>query len=305
MSEQLSSNPLQALSSQIQRLVDGASASIVSVRSHRRSVASGFAWKPDIIVTASDALEADDDISVVTADGKTIEAKFAGRDPTTDIAVLRLAESLPVSAPLSLGGDISVGQMIVAVGRGKDGVIANLGCVSVASGPWQSRRGGRIDKLIRLDVRLDRHSEGGVVVDAEGRVLGMPVFGPRHRTLVIPAATIDLIAPKLLADGRIRRGYLGVGLHPIRLDETAAALRSSPDRRATMIVSVDPDGPAAKAGVLLGDILLSFDGEPVAGLRGLFARLSPDSVDKPVALTLLRAGQVANAQLTVGASPAS
>jgi S1-C subfamily serine protease len=303
MSEQTTTNPLQALSSQIERLVASAAGAVVGIRSHGHTVASGFVWKPGIVVTASDALEADDGVSI-TAGGKVIEAKLAGRDPTTDIAVLRVSESLPASQSLTPSPDVAVGQMVIAVGRGRAGVNANLGCVSAAAGPWQSRRGGNLDRLIRLDLRLDRHSEGGLVVDAEGRVLGMPVFGPRRQPLIIPIATIDLIAPKLLADGRIRRGYLGVGLHPIRLDEPVAALRASADRRATMIVSVDPEGPAGKAGVLLGDVLLSVNGEPVAGLRSLFAKLSPESVDKPVELTLLRAGQVTNARVTIGASPA-
>jgi S1-C subfamily serine protease len=305
MPELTNPNPLSALSGQIQRLVDGAAGAIVGVRSHGRSVASGFAWKPGVVVTASDALEADDDISIAAGD-KTVEAKLAGRDPTTDIAVLRVSDSLPASAaPLTPSPEAAVGQMVVAVGRGKDGVIAALGCIAVAGGAWQSRRGGSIDRLIRLDLRLHRHAEGGLVLDAEGRALGMPVFGPRQRPLIIPLATIDLIAPKLLADGRIRRGYLGVGLHPIRLDDSVAATRGSADRRAVMVVSVAPDGPAGKAGLLLGDILLSFNGEPVSGLRNLFARLSPESVDQPAELTLLRGGQVTNAKLTIGASPAS
>ena len=142
-----------------------------------------------------------------------------------------------------------------------------------------------------------------MVVDGEGRVLGMPVFGPRKKPLIIPMATIDLIAPKLLADGRIRRGYLGVGVHPVRLEDAFAATHALPDRRAAMIVSVDPDGPAGKAGILLGDIIVAFDGEPVPGLRSLFARLSPESVDKTVELRVLRAGQMTSASVTIGASP--
>ncbi len=303
MSEQIAANPLIALSRQLQQLVNGMAGSIVNLRSHGHSIASGFVWKPGVIVTASDALEADDEISICAAAGKSVQAQLAGRDPTTDIAVLRLAEELRVPAPVVASDEAQVGQMVLALGRGRDGVIANLGCVSVAGGSWQSRRGGRIDRLIRLDLRLDRQAEGGVVVDGEGRVLGMPVFGPRKKPLIIPMATIDLIAPKLLADGRIRRGYLGVGVHPVRLEDAFAATHALPDRRAAMIVSVDPDGPAGKAGILLGDIIVAFDGEPVPGLRSLFARLSPESVDKTVELRVLRAGQMTSASVTIGASP--
>ena len=304
MSEQTAVNPLLALSHQLRQLAEGAAQSIVSVRSHGRPIASGFVWKPGVIVTASDALEADDELSIIAAGDKPIQAQLAGRDPTTDIAVLRLAEELSVPAPVSASEEAGIGQIVVALGRGREGVIANLGCVSVSGGAWQSRRGGRIDKLIRLDLRLDRQAEGGIVVDPDGRTLGMPVFGPRRQPLIIPMSTIDRIAPKLLADGRIRRGYLGVGVHPVRLDETLAAAHALSDRRAAMIVSVDPDGAAGKAGVLLGDIIVSFDGEPVTGLRSLFARLSPDSIGKAAQLKLLRGGQTASANVTIGASPA-
>jgi S1-C subfamily serine protease len=304
MSEQIAANPLLALSSQLRQLAESAAESIVGVRSHGRPIASGFVWKPGVVVTASDALEADDEISVIAVGDRSIQAQLAGRDPTTDIAVLRLAEELNGPAPVSASDEVGVGQMVVALGRGREGVVANLGCVSVAGGAWQSRRGGRIDKLIRLDLRLDRQAEGGIVVDAEGRALGMPVFGPRRQPLIIPMSTVDRIAPKLLADGRIHRGYLGVGVHSVRLDETLAAAHALPDRRAAMIVSVDRDGAAGKAGVLLGDIIVSFDGEPVAGLRSLFARLSPESVGKAVELKLLRGGQTASATVTIGASPA-
>ncbi len=304
MPEQIAANPLLALSHQLRQLAEAAAGSIVSVRSHGRAIASGLVWKPGFIVTASDALEADDEISVIAAGDRSIRAELAGRDPTTDIAVLRLAEELNVPAPAPASEEAGIGQMVLALGRGREGVIANLGCVSVAGGAWQSRRGGRIDKLIRLDLRLDRQAEGGIVVDAEGRALGMPVFGPRRQPLIIPMATIERIAPKLLADGRIRRGYLGVGVHPVRLDETLAAAHALPDRRAAMIVSVDPDGAAGKAGVLLGDIIVSFDGEPIGGLRSLFARLSPESVGKVVELKLVRGGQTASANVTIGASPA-
>lgn len=304
MPDQIAANPLLALSRQLQQLVEGVADTIVSVRSHGHSVASGIAWKPGVVVTASDALRADDEISVLAAGGRSIQAQLAGRDPTTDIAVLRLAEDLNAPSPAIASQEPAVGQMVVAVGRGREGVIANLGCVSVAGGAWESRRGGRIDRLIRLDLRLDRRAEGGIVLDAEGRTLGMPVFGPRRKPLIIPMSTIDHIAPKLLADGRIRRGYLGIGMHPVRLDDASVAANALPGRGATMVVGLDPTGPAGKAGILLGDIIVSFDGEPVAGLRGLFARLSPDSVDKAIELKILRAGQMTSANVTVGASPA-
>jgi S1-C subfamily serine protease len=304
MSEETIPDPLLALSRQLEHLADAAAHAVVGIRLHERLVASGFVWKPGVVVTASDALEADDDISVIAAASKPLSAQFAGRDPTTDVAVLRVSDNLPEPARVTMSDAVRVGQMVLALGRGEEGVIANLGMVSVVGGRWQSMRGGNIDSLIRFDMRLSHRAEGGLVVDSEGRVLGMTVFGPRQTPLVIPMSTIERVGAQLLADGRIRRGYLGVGLHGIRLDAALAASLSLPDRCAIMVVSVDPDGPARTAGVLVGDVIVGFDGEAVSGVRSLLARLTPESVGKSAELKLLRAGQIATATVAIGASPA-
>jgi S1-C subfamily serine protease len=178
MSEQTTANSLLALSRQLEHLAEAVAHAVVGIRLHERLVASGLVWKPGVVITASDALEADDDISVIAGAGKPVSAQFGGRDPTTDVAVLRLGDNLPEPATMMMSEAARVGQMVLAVGRGEDGVIANLGMVSVAGGPWQSMRGGNIDSLIRLDMRLSHRAEGGLVVDSEGRLLGMAVFGP-------------------------------------------------------------------------------------------------------------------------------
>jgi S1-C subfamily serine protease len=301
MSEQ--ANPLATLSTCLTELAERSGTSVVGVRSHGRLAASGFAWKADVVVTASDALEADDDLSLILADGSIVAAELAGRDPTTDIAVLRLKDTALQPPAASASTRVRVGQLMLALGRGMEGSIASLGMVAMAAGPWQSMRGGSIDSLLRIDMRLDPRAEGGLVVDADGRLVGMPVFGPRRRTLVIPMATIERVAPKLLAEGCIRRGYLGLGLQPIRLDEALAQANGLPGRRGIMVISLDPSGPARAGGVHVGDIIVGVDGEAVAGMRGLHARLTPESVGKAAVLKVVRAGQVATANVTIGASP--
>jgi S1-C subfamily serine protease len=144
MSEPITANSVLTLSRQLQQLAGSVADSVVSVRSHGRPIASGFAWKPGLIVTASDPLEADDEISVIAGRGRAIQAQLAGRDPTTDIAVLRLAEELPATTPMTPSQEVEIGQIILAVGRGGEGAIAKLGCVSIAGGAWQGRRGGRM-----------------------------------------------------------------------------------------------------------------------------------------------------------------
>jgi len=298
-------NPLLALSQSLSGLAERMANSLIGVLSHGRLVASGIAWKADAAVTASDALEADDEISLLLGDGRTLQATLAGRDPTTDIALISVRDGTLAPLPSTAAKGARVGALVLALGRGKEGVTANLGMVSTAGGPWQSLRGGSIDSLIRLDMRLDPRREGALVIDADGATLGMAVLGPRRRPLVIPMATIERIAPRLLADGRIRRGYLGLGLQSLRLDEALAQAHALPSRRGVMVVSLDPNGPARAAGVHVGDVIISLDGEAVPGVRSLYAQLTPESVGRNAELRMVRAGQIATAKVTIGASPNS
>jgi len=298
-------NPLLALSQSLSGLAERTANSLIGVLSHGRLVASGMAWKADTAVTASDPLEADDEISLLLGDGRTLQATLTGRDPTTDIALISVRDGPLAPLPSTAAKGARVGALVLALGRGKEGVTANLGMVSTAGGPWQSLRGGSIDSLIRLDMRLDPRREGALVIDADGATLGMAVLGPRRRPLVIPMATIERIAPRLLADGRIRRGYLGLGLQSLRLDEALAQAHALPSRRGVMVVSLDPNGPARAAGVHVGDVIISLDGEAVAGVRSLYARLTPESVGRNAELRMVRAGQIATAKVTIGASPNS
>ncbi len=298
-------NSLLALSQSLSGLVERLANPLVGVLSHGRLVASGFAWKADAVITASDALEADDEIALLLGDGRTLQATLTGRDPTTDIALIGVRNG--TLAPLSSAAakDVRVGALVLALGRGKEGVTANLGMVSTAGGAWQSLRGGSIDSLMRLDMRLEPRREGALVIDVDGATLGMAVLGPRRRPLVIPMPTIERIAPRLLTDGRIRRGYLGLGLQSLRLDEALAQAHALPSRRGVMVVSVDPNGPARAAGVHVGDVIISLDGEAVPGVRSLYARLTPESVGRNAELRMVRAGGIATAKVTIGASPNS
>jgi len=296
-------NPLLALSHSLSGLAERVANSLVGVLSHGRLVACGFAWKANAAVTASDALEADEEISLLLADGRTVAATLAGRDPSTDVALLSVRDATlqPLQGAAAKG--VRLGELVLALGRDREGVSANLGMVSTVGGPWQSLRGGSIDNLVRLDLRLEPRREGALVVDGDAASLGMAVLGPRRRPLVIPMATVERIAPRLLADGRIRRGYLGLGLQSLRLDEALAQAHALPSRRGIMVVSLDPNGPARAAGVHVGDIIISLDGEAVPGVRSLYARLTPESVGRNAELRMVRAGQIATAKVTIGTSP--
>ena len=236
MADKFSADVLLDLSTSSAAAVDRAARSVVAVHARDRLGASGVLWRDGVVVAASDAVERDEDLAVTLPDGQRLTAALAGRDPTTDIAVLRVESTQGVTVTET--GDpaaLRPGHFVLAVGRRSDegaAVVASLGIVATSAGPWRSMRGGAIDRLIRLDLRLDPTAEGGALVDAAGKTMGIVVPGPRRRVLAIPATTIDRVADQLLAKGRIPRGYVGLGMQRVRLDAKLAQSLSPPRRRA-------------------------------------------------------------------------
>lgn len=283
---------LASLSSALTSIVAQAAPAIVSVQSHR-SRATGFVWKPGLIVTADEGLAEDGEIALVFADGSTRPAILAGRDHTTDIALLRFDG--PGAPAAALATEVPASGSLALVVAAEDGVPTSaLAMVSKSTGPWRSLRGGEIDARIELGLRLRHSSEGGLVLDANGRAIGMAVTGPR-RTLVIPAATIARVAARLDTHGRIARGYLGAGLQPVKLE----------DRMGAMVMSIDKNGPAAAAGLRQGDVITALNNKPFIGMRALMRELGPDSVGAVVDVAVLRGGEPAQFALTIGERPAA
>jgi S1-C subfamily serine protease len=293
MSTKLNLTALAAISDALAALVGTVAPHVVAVHSHRARC-SGFVWKPGLVVTADESLAEEGDITVRLPGGNTVPATLAGRDPTTDVALLRVEG--PDLAPVTLGnGRATVGALTVAVGAGSEGPIAALGMVAAAGPAWRSLRGGEIDQRIELDVSIRRSAEGALALDASGGVIGMAVFGPRRRVLVIPWQTIAEAATRLETNGRVPRGYLGLGLQPVHLDGGAGL--------GAIAMSVAPDGPGSKAGIRQGDVIVALDGQPVQGLHALLRSLGPDSVGRTVVLTLRRSGEPTEARLTIGERP--
>ncbi|BAM90208.1 serine protease [Bradyrhizobium oligotrophicum S58] len=282
---------LSALSSALAATAAAAAPSLVSVHSHR-SRASGFVWKSDLVVTADEALADEGEVIIAFADGTTRPATIAGRDHTTDVALLRFDGRDVSSTPLAR--DVPpLGSLAIIVAADQGTPVAALAMVSKSAGPWRSLRGGDIDARIELDTGLRRSSEGSLVLDASGRAVGMAVRGP-GRTLVIPAATIERVASKLETHGRIARGYLGAGLQPVKLDEGVGA----------MVMSLDKNGPAAAAGLRQGDVITALNNAPFSSMRGLMRELGPDSVGAVVDVAALRGGEPMRVALTIGERPA-
>ena len=288
-------NPLVAFSQHATALVAAVAGATVSVRAGGRTRLSGIHWRSGVIVTAEEVLEADEDIKVTLPDGREVPASLAGRDPSTDVAALRFQpDGLPV-APTADVGSLRAGHVVIAVASERGGPVASLGIVAHVGGAWHSMRGGTIDALLRLDLRLGAGAEGGALVDTQGRVLGMAVSGPRGRVLAIPTATIDRAVDALLAKGYVGRGYLGAGLQPLRAPKGQG--------EGILVVSIDPQGPAARAGLLVGDIVTAWNAAPISRVREVIHRLGPDSVGSSVDLSLSRGGAPAALKVVIGERP--
>ena len=292
MAQNTQLSQIQDLSAAFARLVGIAASSVVAVKSaHSRS--SGFFWRPGLIVTADEALSEEGDATVTLPSGESLAARLVGRDHTTDIAVLRVERSDLPAIQLEIT-PLPVGALTIAVGADDGAPTAALGVVSRSTGPWWSLRGGEITARIELDLRIRQRAEGGLAIDANGRTIGMTVFGPRRRVLVIPSATIERVAARLEKHGHIPRGYLGLGFQLVAIEGGG---------RGVMIMNVEPQGPGAKAGVHQGDTIVTWNGEPIRHVRSLLRALGPDSVGQTVTLGLRRGGETKDVQLTIGARP--
>jgi S1-C subfamily serine protease len=285
---------LTSLSDALAELVERTGRSVVAVDGREGWPSSGIVIRPGVAVTAEESLDRDEDLALTLADGRRVPAVLAGRDPSTDIAVLRYeaGDAGAATAALPPPAAARAGGLAIAVGRFENATVSAAGTVGVLGPEWRSMQGGRIETLIRLDLRLSRVAEGGAVVDAAGGFVGMAVFGPRRRVLVIPAATIDRVTERILAGGSIRRAYLGASVQAVR--EPAKGL---------VVTGVDAGGPAEAAGILLGDVIESWNGEPLAGMRDLVGRLGPDSAGTVAALGIRRAGAAAEVAVTLAERP--
>jgi len=287
------SSSIEQLSEAMAEAVAAVAGSVVAVHTGC-SRSSGFAWRDGLVVTCDEALTDDADVTVCLPGGAKASAKLVGRDAGTDIALLRIEGKAP--SPIAFDASpVRAGSIALAVGSLAGASVAAAGVVSLSGPAWRSLRGGEIDARIELGLTLRRIAEGGLAMDAQGRAIGMSVFGPRRRVLVIPGATIDRVAAQLAAHGRVPRGYLGVGLQPVKLE---------PEGMGAMVMAVDRDGPAAKAGLHQGDVIVAWNGEPVRSVQALLRALGPASVGTVVTLSLRRAGEPVEANITIGERPA-
>jgi S1-C subfamily serine protease len=288
-------DPLRGLSDALVERVRRAQPLVARIEVEGRPMRSGTLWRRDVVIVAEQAFAHVEEAKVVLGDGSSFVAHLAGRDPGTNVIALKLDGS-PDPGPLA-AAEPHPG----ALGADGAGVSVRLGVIHTVGPAWHSRAGGRVDRRIVLDMTMTGREEGGPVFDAAGGLLGISTLGPRRRVLVIPTTTVEGVLEPLLSKGRVERGWLGLALQPVLVPEAMQA--AAGQSRGLMIMGVAKDGPAAQAGVLAGDILLTIGGESVSRPAMVAQRLGPESVGEPSELRLLRAGTVLSPTAIVATRP--
>ncbi|MFN2224644.1 MAG: S1C family serine protease [Anaerolineae bacterium] len=294
---------LSELSTAMAGVVEAAGRSVVRVEGRRRLAASGIVWSDDgVIVTAHHVVQRDGDVGVGLPGGESLAARLVGRDPATDLAVLRVeARGLRAAAPAA-DEDLRVGHLALALGRPGRTVQATLGIVSALGEGWRTPAGGQVDRYLQTDVVMYPGFSGGPLVDIEGRAIGLNTSALlRGVSLALPTRTLGRVVETLLTHGRMRRGYLGVTAQPVRLPQAAAGQLGQ--ETGLLLAAVNAGSPAEAAGLALGDTLVALDGQPLCHMDDLVALLGAERIDQSVSVRYLRGGQLQDATVVVGARP--
>jgi len=294
------SNSFSEFSEGLSAAVEHGGASTILVDGRKRYPASGIAYSEDLILTADHVVTREDDIKVLLPDGKSLAATIAGRDPGSDLAVLRLAEKALTAAKTS--DDVKVGQLVLALGRpNREGMQASWGIVTSISGPTRTFRGGMLDEYIRTETTPYPGFSGGPLVNTEGEILGLNTSGlTRGSSLTIPVKVAWRVANALATHGSVKRGYLGVRTQPVEIPEAARKALNREQEHGLLVLWLEEAGPAEKGGLLVGDILVAISGQPVGDPDDLFSALNSDTVGKAIAVEVLRGGRPETVNVTVG-----
>ncbi len=292
---------LSALSDGMADAVEKISTSVVRVNGRRRRSGSGVVYAQNMVLTASHVLEREEDLTVGTLEGRTLPAQFVGRDPSTDLAVLRV-EGLDVGVSKPAQGEARIGQLALAVGTGgrsSDGPRASLGVVSAVGGPTRAWRGPRLERYLGTDATPYPGFSGGPLIDARGDVLGVMTTGPmRGSALVIPVELAWRVAKTLEERGSVKRGYLGILSQPVRLPDGQRL--GLTQRGGLLVVGVEDGSPAGRGGLIIGDILATLDGQPVEDTEDLLVLLTGERVGQEVPVKVVRGGVLQTLEITVG-----
>ncbi len=290
---------LEELSQSLAATVESLGPSVVCVEGRRRLDASGVVWSADgLVVTANHVVRRDEELHVRLDDGSSVSAGVVGRDPATDLALLRVsAKGLTPAAWLEPDA-IKVGHLTLALGRPGRTVQATLGIVSALGEGWRTPEGGMVDRYLQSDVVMYPGFSGGPLVGTAGSVLGLNSSALiRGISIALPTPTVRRTVETLLAHGHVRRGYLGVGAQPVRLPDSVA--KDLGQETGILLLSVESGSPASKAGLVLGDTIVGLGGSPIRHMDDLMGALGDESVGKTMAARVLRSGELIDKMIVI------
>ncbi|HMD07101.1 MAG TPA: S1C family serine protease [Candidatus Acidoferrum sp.] len=299
------SKELIELSNALALATERAAASVVAIHTETSGSSSGIVWRAGVIVTSEHALRRDEEIQVTLPNGRVVPATLAGRDPSTDLAVLQCEEADSAVTEFGEVAVVKAGSLALVVGRTRvSGPVAALGVVSLVATERRSWTGASLSPYVRLDIGLQPTAVGGVVIDAHGKAVGLatPRFA-RFGAIAVPVSVIDKITDTLLKKGRIPQGYLGVGLQSVRLPNALRETLQRNEKSAVIVLELHPDGPADKAGIVIGDILVSLGGHTLTRLEDVQALLTGDAIGKSLPLKYVRGGSVQERSIIVAERP--
>jgi S1-C subfamily serine protease len=298
----MANSVLETISSEFASAAEKAGGSVVAVHARRWMPSSGIEWKKGVIVTVHHGVQRDEDIKVLLDGDRAVSAKLVGRDPGTDLAVLRVEEGTSGVCQLGDSTNLKLGHLVLALGRTRRGdLVASSGIIGGISGEWKNRRGGQLDQHIRLDLALYPGFSGGPLVNAKGEVVGINTRGLAHgRAVTVPVATVNRVVNELLERGHIARPYMGVAMQPVSVPDNARAKLPAETRVGLLVTHVENGGPAEKAGVLLGDMFFEVGGKAVEHMDALQDSIRSAKVGDVLQIKLIRAGEIMPVSITLG-----
>lgn len=296
----------ESVSNEFAAAADTVGKAVAAVHGQHRFGASGIQWRKGVVVTAEHAVRRAEQVRVNFGSDNSFTTTVAGRDPSTDLAVLRLPENatLPV-APVDQAAELKLAQLVLALARSRRGnVVASAGIIGGLSGEFHTWRGGRLDQQVRLALELYPGFSGGPLLSAQGKVIGINSSAiARGRAVMIPVPTVNRVVDELLEKGHIARPYLGLAMQPVDIPEALAAKLKTAATRGLLVVQVERGGPAENSGILIGDILVALREQSLPETENLHDALLSAKIGTALPLTLLRAGKPVQLSITLGERP--
>jgi S1-C subfamily serine protease len=293
---------IETISNEFAAAAEKVGSSVVAVHARRWMPTSGIEWKRGVVVTVHHGVQRDEDIKVLLDGGRAVSAKLAGRDPSTDIAVLRIEEGSSGAPRLGDSTSLKLGHLVLALGRTRRGdLVASSGIIGGISGEWRNRHGGNLDQHIRLDLALYPGFSGGPLLNARGEVIGVNTRGLGHgRAVTVPVATVNRVVEQLLEKGHIARPYLGIAMQPVEVPENMRSKLPAEMRVGLLVMHVENSGPAEKAGVMLGDVLFEVGGKTVEHVDAIQDSLATAKIGDVLQIRLIRAGEIKAVSVALG-----